>query len=66
MTNNNAQYDNVFNANNACKLPAGVKAGATIRFKTGDPVQNDCVYCMMFDGPPNVKYDITDVSIVEK
>jgi hypothetical protein len=66
MSNNNAQYDNVFNATNACKIPAGIKAGATIRFKVSSPAQNDCVTCMMFDGPPNAKYDITDVSIVEK
>ncbi|OQP63632.1 hypothetical protein [Niastella populi] len=66
MSNNNATYDNVFNANNACKIPAGIKAGTTIRFNVSSPAQNDCVTCMMFDGPPNVKYDITDVSIVEK
>jgi len=66
MMNNNVQYDNVFNANNACKLPAGVKAGATIRFKVNNPKENDCVTCMMFDGPPNAKYDLTDVSVVEK
>jgi hypothetical protein len=66
MSNNDAQYDNVFAANNACKIPAGVKAGATIRFKISDPVQNDCVACMMFDGPPKAKYDITDVTVVGK
>jgi hypothetical protein len=66
MMNNNAQYDNVFNANNACKIPAGIKAGATIRFKVGNPVQNDCVMCMMYDAPPAAKFDISDVSIVEK
>lgn len=66
MMNNNAQYDNVFAANNACKIPAGIKAGATIRFKINNPAQNDCVMCMMFDGPPGVKYDITDVTVVEK
>lgn len=66
QANNNAQYDNVFAANNACKLPAGVKAGSTIRFKAGKPEQNDCVQCMMFDAPPTVKFDLTDVSIEEK
>jgi hypothetical protein len=66
MMNNNAQYDNVFAANNACKIPAGIKAGATIRFKINSPAQNDCVMCMMFDGPPAAKYDITEVSVVEK
>ena len=66
MMNNNAQYDNVFNANNACKIPAGIKAGATIRFTVSQPTQNDCVACMMYDGPPAAKFDIKDVSIVEK
>ena len=66
MANNNAQYDNVFAANNACKIPAGIKAGATIRFKTSNPTQNDCVKCMMYDAPPAAKFDITDVSIVVK
>jgi hypothetical protein len=66
MTNNNAQYDNVFTANNACKIPAGIKAGATIRFKKSNPTQNDCVMCMMYDGPPAAKFDLTDVSVVQK
>ena len=66
MANNNAQYDNVFTANNACKLPAGIKAGATIRFKVSNPVQNDCVQCMMYDAPPTAKFDITEVSVAEK
>ena len=66
MTNNSAQYDNVFTANNACKMPAGIKAGATIRFKVANPVQNDCVQCMMYDAPPAAKFDITDVSIAGK
>ena len=66
MANNNAQYDNVFAANNACKIPAGIKAGATIRFKTSKPTQNDCVQCMMYDAPPSAKFDITDISVVEK
>lgn len=66
MMNNDAKYDNVFAANNACKIPAGIKAGATIRFKISKPTQNDCVMCMMFDGPPTVKYDITDVTVEGK
>lgn len=66
MMNNNAQYDNVFTANNACKIPAGIKAGATIRFTVSQPAQNDCVACMMYDGPPAAKFDIKDVSVVEK
>jgi hypothetical protein len=66
MMNNNVQYDNVFNALNACKLPAGVKAGTTIRFKIAKATGSDCMYCMMFDGPPNAKYDVTDVTIAEK
>ena len=65
MMNNNAQYDNVFTANNACKIPDFVKAGATIQFKINSPVNHDCAYCLIYDGPPKVQYDITDVSIVK-
>jgi len=66
MMNNNAQYNNVFNASNTCKIPSGVKAGANIKFKVEKPTANDCVVCMMYDGPPNTKYDIKEMSIVEK
>ena len=66
MMNNNAQYDNVFTANNACKIPAGIKAGATISFTITQPTQTECVMCMMYDGPPAAKFDIKDVSVVEK
>lgn len=66
MRNSNTQYDNVFTANNACKIPAGIKEGTTLRFKVSNPVANDCVQCMMYDAPPAVKLDIKDVSIAEK
>ena len=66
QSNNNAQYDNVFAASNPCKLPAGVKAGATIKFKLSPAKANDCITCMMFDAPPTVKFDINELSVVEK
>jgi hypothetical protein len=66
MMNNNVQYDNVFNALNSCKLPAGIKAGTAIRFKITKATGSDCVHCMMYDAPPNAKYDVTDVTIAEK
>lgn len=66
MSNNDKQYDNVFAVGNSCKLPAGIGAGATIKFKADKPVTNDCVHCMMFDGPPAAKFDLSDVSIVGK
>jgi len=65
MMNNNAVYNNVFAASNTCKIGGNIKAGNTIRFKVDKPTQNDCVVCMMYDGPPNVKYDIKDISLVE-
>ena len=65
MTNNDAVYNNVFAANNTCKIGNEIKAGNTIRFKIGQPTQNDCVVCMMYDGPPKAKYDISEVSAVE-
>lgn len=64
MTNNNAVYDNVFAANNKCSIPSNIKAGDVIRFKIEKPKPNDCVVCMLFDGPPETKYDMTDVTLV--
>src|SRR5438128_6717420 len=52
MTNNDAKYDNVFTANNKCAIPDDIKAGAIIRFKLDQPTKNDCVLCMLYDGPP--------------
>lgn len=66
MMNNDKTYDNVFAAGNKCKVPGEIKAGSTIRFKVNEPAQNDCIQCMMFDGPPKAKYDITDVTVVGK
>jgi hypothetical protein len=65
MMNNNAVYDNVFTANNKCAIPNEIKAGNIIRFKLDKPTQNDCVICMMYDGPPQTKYDIKEVSLVQ-
>ena len=66
QSNNNAQYDNVFAASNPCKLPAGVKAGAKIKFKLSPSKANDCIMCMMYDAPPTVKFDINDMTVLEK
>ena len=65
MTNNNAAYDNVFNASNKCSIPSTIKAGDHIRFKIEKPVPGDCVICMMYDGPPEAKYDIKEVTVVD-
>lgn len=65
MMNNNARYDNVFSVANACKLPDGVKAGATITFKTAAPVNSGCMFCMIYDAAPKAQYDITNVSLVK-
>jgi hypothetical protein len=64
--NNNTVYDNVFTANNPCKIGENIKAGNTIRFKIDPPTQNDCVLCMMYDGPPNAKYDVSDITLIEE
>lgn len=65
MMNNNAVYNNVFTVNNQCKIPATIKSGSNIQFKMAAPAQNDCVTCMMFDGPPQTKYDIKEVTVVD-
>lgn len=55
-------FDNVFDVTNKCKLPADLKAGDTIYFTVHPTQPSDCVSCMMFDGPPTVKYDLQNVS----
>jgi len=65
MMNKNVVYNHVFTANNQCKISATIKSGSNIQFKIAPPVQNDCVTCMMFDGPPQTKYDITDVTVID-
>lgn len=64
MTKNNASYDNVFAASNKCKIPSNIKAGDAIRFKIDKPAPNDCIVCMLFDGPPETKYDMKEVTII--
>jgi hypothetical protein len=64
MTQNDAKFDNVFAVNNKCKIPSDVKPGTTIRFKVSKPEQNDCVVCMMYDGPPKTQYDLKDITVV--
>jgi hypothetical protein len=65
MTNNNATYDNVFTANNKCSIPSAIKAGTTIRFKIDKPAPNECVVCMMYDGPPEIAYDMKEVTVTD-
>ena len=65
MTQNNTSFDNVFAVNNKCKLPANVKAGDRLRFKAEKAGQNDCVACMMYDGPPKTTFDLKDITVVE-
>ncbi|MDF2189524.1 hypothetical protein [Paraflavitalea sp. CAU 1676] len=55
-------FDNVFDVTNKCKLPNDLKAGDTIYFTVQPTQPSDCVSCMMFDGPPTVKYDLQNVS----
>ena len=52
-------YDNVFNVSNRCHIPADLKAGDTIAFTIGSTKPDDCIVCMMFDAPPEAKYQIT-------
>src|SRR3954471_19896824 len=64
QSNNNAQYDNVFNASNPCKLPAGIKAGAAVKFKISPAKASDCITCMMYDAPPAVKFEISELTVI--
>ena len=61
--NNDAQtYDNVFSVANKCSLPADLKAGDEFTFKIEKPKPTDCVVCMMYDAPPEAKFDVVNFS----
>lgn len=63
IRDNNVQYDNVFTVNNSCSVSSVAKDGATIRFKIDSPKPNECVRCMMYDGPPEVAYDMKEITV---
>jgi hypothetical protein len=65
MSNNNVSYNNVFNANNKCEIPNSIKAGDTVKFKITAATKSDCIVCMMYDGPPEAKYDVKEISVVD-
>jgi hypothetical protein len=65
MMNNDGVYDNVFTVNNSCKVGENLGAGKTIRFKVDKPTNTECAFCLMYDGQPKTKYDISEVSVVE-
>ena len=64
MMNNDGVYDNVFTVNNSCKVGENLGAGKTIRFKVDKPTNTECAFCLMYDGQPKTKYDISEVSVV--
>jgi hypothetical protein len=63
MTNNDAQYDNVFVVNNSCTMSGILGKGTTFSFKIGKATNDECAHCMMYDGAPKTMYDIRDVSV---
>ena len=65
MFDNNKEYDNAINASNKCEIPESITAGTVIRFKIEGPYNKPCAACFMYDAPPNVAYDITNVSVVQ-
>lgn len=66
VRNNDAVYDNVFSANNPCKIASEIKAGDVIRFKIAQPTPTECVTCFMYDAPPNTRLNVNDVMLVIK
>jgi len=65
IMNNNAVYDNVFTAGNACTIPSEIKAGNIIRFKIDPSAKDGCVACMLYDGAPKARFAIKEVSLVQ-
>ena len=55
-------FDNVFAVSNPCNIPSNYKVGDTIYFNLDEPKPSECVTCMMYDAPPTVKYQVSNVS----
>ena len=66
MMNNNKEYDDVINASNKCEIPDAVQEGAVIRFRIEKPyIHNNCAICLIYDAPPDIAYEIKDLSIIQ-
>lgn len=65
IMNNDGVYDNVFTVNNSCKISENLGAGKNIQFKVDKPTNAECAFCLMYDGQPATKYDISEVSVIE-
>ena len=64
MLDNNKEYNDVINASNKCEIPEAAKPGTVIRFKLESPKQhNDCVICLMYDGPPAKSFEIKNIEV---
>jgi len=51
-----SKYDNVFWVENICRL--NLTLGQSFSFRIIEPKQNECVRCLLWDGPPNIAYAI--------
>lgn len=64
MMDNNKVYNDVITASNKCEIPNSVQKDQVIRFKLEAPKQhNDCVICLMYDGPPKKAFEIKEISV---
>ena len=64
MMDNNKEYDDVINASNKCEIPDIIQPGNVIRFRIEKPnIHNNCAICLIYDGPPDVAYEIKDISV---
>lgn len=55
-------YNNVFRVSNACTIGKWAK-GEEFNFVISDSLkQEDCMTCMMFDAPPEMSHQITNVT----
>ena len=60
--NNNARYDNVFAASNACHIPSEYKVGDLVYITIDKSGPNDCIVCAMYDAPPKVSFHVKSIA----
>jgi hypothetical protein len=64
MLDNNKEYNDVITASNKCEIPSTIQKDNIIRFRLEAPkAHNDCVICLMYDGPPQKAFEIKEISL---
>lgn len=55
-------YDDVIRVGNSCVYAGTLEPGASVWFTVSPPSASSCAYCDLYDNPPLISFDISNVS----